>query len=123
PPGDAADNGTGAPTESAVTSLSASGAPDAILFPDTTLVRSTALTLSGSAAETVTGLVGDIGAGGLSGALTVTTGDAVDNGISISTGAAATAISASGESEFITVTATALGQNTALTLSGRAAVT
>ena len=52
----------------------------------TALAQNTALTLVGSAAEVVTGLVGDIAAGSLTGALTVTTGDAADNGISITTG-------------------------------------
>ena len=45
------------------------------------LAQNTALTLTGSAAEVVTGLVGDIAAGSLTGALTVTTGDATDNTI------------------------------------------
>ena len=55
----------------------------------TALAQNTALTLTGSAAEVVSGLVGDIAAGSLTGALTVTTGDAADNGISITTGSAA----------------------------------
>ena len=45
----------------------------------TTLANNTALTLIGSAAETVSGLIGNITAGSLTGALTVTTGDAADN--------------------------------------------
>ena len=45
----------------------------------TALAQNTALTLAGSAAEVVTGLIGDIAAGSLTGALTVTTGDATDN--------------------------------------------
>ena len=69
----------------------------------------------------MTGLVGDIAAGSLTGALTVTTGDAADNGISITTGSAATSITASGASDTVTVNATALAQNTALTLTGSAA--
>ena len=40
----------------------------------------------------VTGLIGNITAGSLTGALTVTTGDATDNTISITTGSAATSI-------------------------------
>ena len=52
----------------------------------TALAQNTTLTLAGSAAETVTGLVGDIAAGSLTGALTVTTGNAADNGIAITTG-------------------------------------
>ena len=63
------------------------------------LAQDTALTLVGSAAEIVTGLVGDIAAGSLSGALTVTTGNAADNGIGITTGSAATSITASGASD------------------------
>ena len=75
----------------------------------TALAQNTALTLIGSAAETVTGLVGDIAAGSLTGALTVTTGNAADNGISITTGSAATSITASGASDIVTVTAAASG--------------
>ena len=69
----------------------------------------------------MTGLVGDIAAGSLTGALNVTTGNAVDNGISITTGSAATSISASGASDIVTVNATVLAENTALTLAGSAA--
>ena len=71
----------------------------------------------------MTGLIGNISAGSLTGALTVTTGDATDNTISITTGSAATSIAASGASDVVTVTATALAQNTALTLIGSAAET
>ena len=85
------------------------------------LAQNTALTLTGSAAEVVTGLVGDIAAGSLTGALTVTTGDATDNGISITTGSAATSITDSFNTDTVTVNATALAQNTALTLAGSAA--
>jgi len=70
----------------------------------------------------VSGLVGDIAAGSLTGALTVTTGDAADNTISVTTGSAATSISASGASDTVTVNATALTANT-LTLTGSAAAT
>ena len=47
------------------------------------LANNTALTLIGSAAEVIAGLIGNITAGSLTGALTVTTGDATDNTISI----------------------------------------
>ena len=76
------------------------------------LANNIVLTLVGSAAEVVTGLIGNITAGSLTGALTVTTGDATDNSISITTGSAATSITASGASDVVTVTATALAQNT-----------
>ena len=62
--------------------------------------ENTALTLAGSAAETVTGLVGNITAGSLTGALTVTTGDAADNGIAITTGSAATSVTANGRKRY-----------------------
>ena len=79
----------------------------------TALANNTALTLVGSAAEMVTGLIGDIAAGSLTGALTVTTGDATDNTISITTGSAATSITDSFNTDTVTVNATALAQNTA----------
>jgi Ca2+-binding RTX toxin-like protein len=52
----------------------------------------------------------------------VTTGDATDNGISITTGSAATSISASGAGDTLTINATALTANT-LTLTGSASAT
>ena len=59
----------------------------------------------------MTGLVGNIAAGSLTGALTVTTGDAADNSsISITTGSAATSITASGAGDTVTVNAAALAQ-------------
>ena len=87
------------------------------------LANNIALTLIGSAAEVVTGLIGNVTAGSLTGALTVTTGDATDNTISITTGSAATSITDSFNTDTVTVNATALAQNTALTLSGSAAET
>ena len=84
----------------------------------TALANNTTLTLVGSAAEVVTGLIGDITAGTLTGALTVTTGDATDNTISITTGSAATSITDNFNTDTVTVNATALAQNTALTLIG-----
>ena len=81
--------------------------------------RTRLLTLAGSAAETVTGLVGDLNAGSMTGALSVTAGDANDNGIAITTGSGATSISSSSNSDVLTVNATALAENTTLTLWGR----
>ena len=83
------------------------------------LANNIALTLVGSAAEVVTGLIGDITAASLTGALTVTTGDATDNTISITTGSAATSITDSFNTDTVTVNATALAQNTALTLTAQ----
>ncbi len=66
------------------------------------------LTLTGTAAEVVAGLVGDVTATSLTGALTVTMGDAADDGIAITTGSAATSVTASGASDTVTLDATTL---------------
>ena len=50
----------------------------------------------------------------------MTTGDATDNGIAITTGSAATAITDNFSSDTVTVNATALAANIALTLAGSA---
>jgi hypothetical protein len=57
-------------------------------------------------------------AGSLTGSLTVTTGNATDNTISITTGSAATSITDSFATDTVTVNATAPGNDTALTLAG-----
>ena len=80
--GDATDNTISITIGSAATSITDSFNTDIVTVNATALAQNTALTLSGSAAETVTGLVGNITAGSLTGALTVTTGNAADNGIS-----------------------------------------
>ena len=105
-------------TGSGATSITASGASDTVTVDATTLAKNTALTLAGSAAEVVTGLVGNITASALTGTLSVTTGDATDNTIAITTGSAATSITDNFSSDTVTVNATALAQNTALTLLG-----
>ena len=66
--------------------------------------ENTTLTLIGSAAEVVSGLVGNITAGSLTGALTVTTGDATDKRIAITTGSAATSITDNFGTDTVTVT-------------------
>ena len=121
--GDAADNGISVTTGSAATSITDTFNTDTVTVNATALANNTALTLTGSAAEVVTGLVGDIAAGSLTGALTVTTGHAADNGISITTGSAATSITDNFNTDTVTVNATALAQDTALTLVGSAAET
>ena len=79
--GDAIDNTISITTGSAATSITASCNSDTVTVECHSAGQNTALTLVGSAAEVVTGLVGDIAAGTLTGALTVTTGDATDNTI------------------------------------------
>ena len=118
--GDATDNTIAITTGSAATSITDNFNTDTVTVTAAALAQNTALTLAGSAAEVVSGLVGDINAGALTGALTVTTGNAADNGISITTGSAATSITASGAGDTVTVNATALTANT-LTLAGSAA--
>src|SRR5207249_2632858 len=57
------------------------------------LGNNTILTLSGSSAESVTGLQGDVNASGLTGTLSVTAAhNTTDHGISITTGSGATSI-------------------------------
>ena len=97
---------------------------DIITTDATALANNSVLTLAGSAAEVVTGLVGDIAAGSLTGALSVTTTDnTVDDGILITTGSATTSISAIGINDVVTVNASALGIGKALTFAGNDAAT
>ena len=77
--GDATDNTIAITTGSAATSISANFNSDIVTVNATALAQNTTLTLSGSAAETVTGLVGNLNVGALTGALNVTTGNATDN--------------------------------------------
>ena len=121
--GNASDNDITITTGSATTSITANGGERHHHGGRRQHWRNnTLLTLSGSAAFVVTGLKGDLDASALTGSLTVTTGDnTIDNGITITTGSAATSITASGASDIVTVHASVLAQNTLLTLSGTAA--
>jgi hypothetical protein len=117
--GDATDNTISITTGSAATSITDNFATDTVTVNAAALANNIALTLVGQTAEVVTGLTGDISAGSLTGALTVTTGDnTVDNTISITTGSGATSIAASGAGDTLTVNASALGLGKTLTLSG-----
>jgi hypothetical protein len=87
------------------------------------LTDNASLTLSGSANTndfTVTNLTGSVLAGNTSGTLAVTTADAADNAIGVTTGSGATTITASASSDTVTTDATKLGQNTLLSLFGAA---
>jgi hypothetical protein len=114
---DVAGNVSGSST---ATSISASAATDVVTVDASALPENIVLTLSGSAAETVTGLVGNINAGTLTGALSVTTGDAADNGIAITTGSAATSITDNFSSDTVTINATAFSDDAGLSLFGSA---
>ena len=61
-------------TGSAATSITDNFSSDTVTVNATALAENTALTLAGSAAETIIGLVGNISAGTLTGAFYVTTG-------------------------------------------------
>ena len=85
------------------------------------LAAGTTLTLSGGASYTVTGLTSDLVATGVTGTLTVTTADNVDdNTIAITTGTNTTIITgtAGAALDTVTVHAAALGNNKLLTLQG-----
>ncbi|OYX80753.1 MAG: hypothetical protein B7Y77_00125, partial [Bradyrhizobium sp. 35-63-5] len=79
------------------------------------------LTLSGSAAFAVTALAGNLDASAVSGGLTVTTGDAADNAISIAIGSGNASIKGSAAGDVVTVDASALADNGLLTLTDSAA--
>ena len=82
------------------------------------LPENATLTLSGSSNEVVDNLVGNINAASLTGSLSVTTGNAADNDISITTGSGATTITGTAALDTVTVNAASLTENTELTLEG-----
>ncbi|MEB3332516.1 MAG: hypothetical protein VKI83_08500 [Synechococcaceae cyanobacterium] len=87
------------------------------------LADSASLTLSGSASSndfTVNSLIGTVLAAGTSGSLSITTGDAADNAIGVTTGSGATTITAGSSSDSLSVNADALLDNTTLAINGSA---
>ena len=133
-------NLTGASTISAGTEASQAGIATINTGTGATTVNSTAtgydltvnaanladnasLTLTGSANTndfTVSNLTGSVLASGTSGTLAVTTGDAADNAIGVTTGSGATTITANGSGDTVTTNAAALAQNTLLSFFGAA---
>jgi Ca2+-binding RTX toxin-like protein len=107
------------------TSIVGSTAGDTVTVNAAALADNMLLTLSGAGNFVVTGLVGDIEASNLTGALKVTTADnSGDDTIVITTGSGATVIdSGTAATDTITVHAAALADDTLLTLSGQAAFT
>ncbi len=116
-----ADNTISITIGSGATTITGGAGGDTLSIDAALALENSSLTLAGSSNEVVTNLVGDISATNLSGSLTVTTGDAGDDGISVTTGSANTTINASGTNDAVTVTANAMADNTTLTLSGSAA--
>ena len=117
------DNAISITTGTAATLITGTAANDTVSVNTLTLAQNTALTLAGAAAEVVTNLVGDVQASALTGALTITTGDAGDNTISVTTGSAASSIIGTAANDVISTNAAALAQNTVLTLAGASAET
>ena len=90
-----------------------------VLVDASALADGDTLTLLGDSAFTVVNLVGILDASGLTGTLSVTTADAVDNAITITTGSNTTTIdSVTFASDTVTVHAAQLLDNKLLTLSG-----
>ena len=121
----ASDDDIAIDTGTAATTVDAVGANDTVTIDAAALAQNTALTLRGASDVAVTGLVGDVAAADtgdvqadLTGALTVTTGDAADDAIAIVAAAGATDITGTAASDTLTVDATDLAENQALTLAG-----
>lgn len=124
--GDDSTNARSVTTGSAALNLIANQASDTVTVNASSLAQNTALTVADTSASalTVSSLVGDLVATKLTGALTVTTANAADNGISITTGSAAASINvaAGAASDTVSIDAAALANNTSLTVtSGGAA--
>ena len=107
-------------TGGATSLMTESNGPTSLTVQAVTLPQNTELMLAGPAALMVTDLVGDIAAGGLTGPLNVTTRDAADNGISITTGSGVTTVTANVSNDTISVNAAALADNVVLSLAGSA---
>jgi len=120
---DVSDNEAWITTGIAATTVSGGGSSDTLTINADLLANDTTLTLSGPSHRVVNDLQGDISATSLTGTLTVTTDDNVDdNGISIITGTANTTINGTGgnQLDLISVDAEQMADNTTLTLTDAA---
>lgn len=107
-------------TGNRATQVASDGAEVAVVASQ--LADDARLTLTGSTAYTVTGLMGDVDASGTTGLLNVITGDnAGDGTIGVTTGSATATIRGSDASDTVNVDATALLSEGTLTLQGGAA--
>ncbi len=100
--------------------LIANNASDTITVNAAALAQNMALTLGiSTSALIVNNLAGDLVATDLAGTLAITTADAADNDVAITTGSAATSINvaAGAASDIVNVDATALTDDTALTIT------
>ena len=98
--------------------ITASASSDTVTTDATKLGQNTLLSFFGAAKQIVTNLVGNLTGASLTGTLNVSTADAGDEAISITTGTAATTIAGSSASDTISTDAALLAQDTTLTLSG-----
>ncbi|MFN5220140.1 MAG: beta strand repeat-containing protein, partial [Cyanobacteriota bacterium] len=96
------------------------GSGDMLAIDASRMAEGEVLSSSGAASQEVSGVVADITASGLSGELSLSTGDATDNTINISTGNNDTTISASGDGDVVSVNAEDMAAGTTLDLSGSA---
>ncbi|MDP1786092.1 calcium-binding protein [Nitrosomonas sp.] len=124
--GDDTTNARTLTTGSAALNLTANNATDTVTINATALAQNTELTIAAASASAliVTSLAGDMVASNLTGTLAVTTANAADNGISITTGTAATSVNvaAGAASDTVGINAAALTNNIGLTItSGGAA--
>ena len=119
--GDDTTNARAMTLGSAALNMIANNGTDTVTVDAATLAQNTALTVAAASASnlTVNGLVGNIVATNLSGTLTVTTANAADNGISITTGSADTAVNvaAGAASDTVSINAAALANGIALTIT------
>lgn len=119
--GDDTTNARALTIGSAALNLIANNASDTVTVNAAALAQNTALTIAAASdsALVVNSLAGDLVASNLSGSLGVTTANAVDNGISITTGSAATSVNvvAGAASDTVSINAAALANNIAMTVT------
>ena len=120
---DVTDNAATISTGSGATTISGSSSDDTLTTDATNLQQNTLLSLFGAAKQVVTNLIGNLTGTSLSGSLEVTTADAADDGISITTGSANTTITANGTNDTITVNADGMVDNSTLDINGSATFT
>ncbi|MCF8141150.1 MAG: hypothetical protein K9J75_08635 [Cyanobium usitatum Tobar12.5m-G36] len=110
--GDAADNAIGVTTGSGATTITANSSGDTVTTNAAALAQNTLLSFFGAARQVVTNLVGNLTGANLTGTLNVTTANAADNGISITTGSGNVVIDGGDATDTITVTSLSTNNQT-----------
>lgn len=121
--GDADDDEIGISIGSGNATILGTASDDTVSVDASALIESTTLTIAGESAFNITGLVGNLVASDLQGALSITAGNADDDAISIAIGATSAEITANGANDAIAVDATAMQSDQTLTLNGAAEFT